>query len=117
MVKIFDQFKTLKHSTVRPKAFSEKGLYMLATILKSPKATEATIAIIETFAKIRQLTKTIKELSIVQDKDARNDLMKNSGEIFSDILDDGFETTGTETSIEINFAVMKFKHTLKKSKT
>lgn len=87
---------------------------MLATILKSSQATEATLAIIETFAKIRELTKTIKELTIIQDKDVQNKLMQKSGEIFSDILDDGFETTGTETSIEINFAVMKFKHTLKK---
>jgi phage regulator Rha-like protein len=55
-----------------PKAFTEKGLYMLATILKSKKATEATIAIIETFGKIRQLTKTIKDLSTVQDKEYRN---------------------------------------------
>jgi hypothetical protein len=42
-----------------PKAFSEKGLYMLATILKSPVATETTIAIIETFAKVRELSHTI----------------------------------------------------------
>ena len=28
-----------------PNAFTEKGLYMLATILKSPRATETTIAI------------------------------------------------------------------------
>ena len=34
----------------RPNAFSKKGLYMLATILKSPKAVETTLAIIETFA-------------------------------------------------------------------
>src|SRR5262245_31351974 len=33
-----------------PKAFTEKGLYMLATILKSPRAIETTIAIVETFA-------------------------------------------------------------------
>src|SRR4051812_12062768 len=38
----------------RPKAFTEKGLYMLATILKSPKAIETTIAIIETFAKVKE---------------------------------------------------------------
>ena len=37
------------------KAFTEHGLYMLATILKSPRATAATIAIIETFAKVRFL--------------------------------------------------------------
>ena len=35
-----------------PKAFTEKGLYMLATILKSKVATQTTIAIIETFARV-----------------------------------------------------------------
>ena len=44
-----------KHSKYPPKAFSEKGLYMLATILKSARATQTTIAIVETFAKIREL--------------------------------------------------------------
>lgn len=46
-----------------PKAFSERGLYMLATILKSPKVTETTIAIIETFTKVRELSRTISQLS------------------------------------------------------
>ena len=32
-------------SRVLPKAFTERGLYMLATILKSPIATQTTIAI------------------------------------------------------------------------
>jgi hypothetical protein len=41
------------------KAFTEKGLYMLATILKSPQATETTIAIIETFTKLRELGRAI----------------------------------------------------------
>jgi hypothetical protein len=34
----------LGKTKVLPKAFTEKGLYMLATILKSPQATQATIA-------------------------------------------------------------------------
>lgn len=51
VIENFDNPK-LKFSPVLPKAFTEKGLYMLATILKSPKATQTTIAIIETFAKI-----------------------------------------------------------------
>ena len=38
LVENFDRFNKLKHSTMAPKAFTEKGLYMLATILKSPKA-------------------------------------------------------------------------------
>ena len=36
LVKDFDRFKNMKHSTAQPKAFTEKGLYMLATILRSP---------------------------------------------------------------------------------
>ena len=63
VVKIFDHLEKLKFSPTLPKAFSEKGLYMLATILKSPLATEATIAIIETFAKVKELSQTMVEMS------------------------------------------------------
>jgi hypothetical protein len=47
------KFSTAKFAKTRalPKAFTEKGLYMIATILKSKQATEATFAIIETFVK------------------------------------------------------------------
>lgn len=45
-----------------PVAFTEKGLYMLATILKSPKATDATFAIIETFAAVRELKRELINL-------------------------------------------------------
>jgi phage regulator Rha-like protein len=53
--------------TKLPKAFTEKGLYMLATILKGEKAVETTITIIETFAKIKELTRNIKKLSEIKD--------------------------------------------------
>jgi len=33
-----------QHTKYKPKAFTEKGLYMLATILKSPCATQTTLA-------------------------------------------------------------------------
>ena len=42
--------------------------------------------------------------------------MQQSGEIIADILDEGIQVTDTETSIEINFALMKFKHTVKRKK-
>ena len=45
LVENFDRFSVLKHSTVEPKAFTEKGLYMLATILKSSRATNATFTL------------------------------------------------------------------------
>ncbi len=51
LVENFHHLNRLKFSPSMPKAFTEKGLYMIATILKSPKATQTTIAIIETFAK------------------------------------------------------------------
>ena len=53
---------------VLPKAFTEKGLYMLATILKSERAAQTTIAIIEAFAKLRELSRTIGEMSANPDK-------------------------------------------------
>jgi len=99
-----------------PKAFTEKGLYMLATILKSKRATGATIAIIETFTKIRNLTKNLKTLSEITDKQKQKELIKKSGEIISEIIDDELQTNETETTIELNFAVLKFKHTIKKKK-
>ena len=99
-----------------PTAFTEKGLYMLATILKSPQATNATISIIETFSKIRELSRNIKELSLVQDKTQQKSLMQKSGDLIADIFDDDLQTSDTETSIELNFAILKFKHTIKKKK-
>jgi len=114
LVKNFHRFDKLKHSTVNPKAFAEKGLYMLATILKSPQATQATISIVETFSKIRELSRSIKELSVVQDKADQKSLMQKSGELIAEIFDDDLQTSDTETSIELNFAVLKFKHTIKK---
>ena len=82
--------------------------------MKSKVATQTTIAIIETFLKIKRLTRTIKELSTTQEEPKQQNLMKKSGEIIAEILDDDLETTDTETSIELNFAVLKFKHTIKK---
>lgn len=116
VVKKFDHLIKIKFSPHLPKAFTEKGLYMLATILKGTKATQTTIAIIETFAKLRQLTRNIKELSITKDKNAQKSLMKKSGGLITEILDDGLEVSDSETTIEINFAVLKLKHTVKRKK-
>jgi hypothetical protein len=116
LVESFHRFNKLKHSTVNPKAFPEKGLYMLATILKSPQAVQATLAIIETYAKIRQLSRSIQELSVVQGKADQKALMQRSGELIAGLFDDDMQTSDTETSIELNFAVLKFKHTIKKKK-
>jgi len=116
LIKIFDRFNSLKHSTAPVKAFTEKGLYMLATILKSPQATQTTLAIIETFARIRELTRTVGALAKRTAKDEKKLLMQKSGEIILDILGDSLKVAETETTFEINLAVMNLKHTIKKKK-
>jgi hypothetical protein len=60
------------------------------------------------------LSRTIKTLSEVKDEGKQKDLMQKSGEIISEILEDDLFVTDTETSIEINFAVLKFKHLIKR---
>jgi hypothetical protein len=115
VIEIFDNPK-VKFSPAIPKAFTEKGLYMLATILKSEKATQTTLAIVETFTKIRELARTVTDISEAPEKSERKTLMQKSGDIIADLLSDDLRVTDTETSIEINFALMKFKHTIKKGK-
>jgi len=58
-------FSTTKLSKRRslPKCFTEKGLYMLATILKSKQATNATLHIIETFTNMRKLSMDYNEIT------------------------------------------------------
>jgi len=117
------KFSTLKgtgrgeHRKYKPKGFTERGLYMLATILKGELAMQTTLAIVDTFYKIRHLSRSIKELSNVQNKVEQKALMQKSGELIAEILDDDLAVTDSETSIELNFAVLKFKHTVKKKKS
>jgi len=113
VIEIFDNPK-IKFSPALPKAFTEKGLYMLATILKSQQATRTTIAIVEAFAKIRELSRTVAELSENPEEFRQKSLMQKSGEIIADLLGEEMKTTDTETSIELNLAVLKVKHTVKR---
>jgi hypothetical protein len=104
-----------QHTKYKPKAFSEKGLYMLATILKSQRATETTLAIIEAFSKLRQLTRVVSQISAQETTaEEQKALMTQSGELLADIIDDGLTTTDSETTFELNFAVLKLKHTIKR---
>ena len=97
-----------------PKAFTEKGLYMLATILKSKRASQTTLAIIETFARIKSLAENIKELSVTTDEQEKKTIMQKSGKLITEIFNDDLRLNETETTIELNFAVLKFKHTVKR---
>lgn len=98
-----------------PKAFTEKGLYMLATILKSKQATKATLQIVETYAKVREFGKVAKSLALEKDKAKQQSLINKSGKLIGDILNNEFaKDTSSETTIELNLAMIKIKHTIKK---
>ncbi len=61
------QFVTLKgrgkHSKYQPRVFTEQGVAMLATVLKSKRAIQVNIAIMRAFVQMRELLATHKGLA------------------------------------------------------
>jgi hypothetical protein len=102
---------------VPPKAFTEKGLYMLATILKSPVATQTTIAIIDAFASLRDLNRAIKQIPESTNENEQLSLATRASNAIMVLLDDELlEKTGGETSMEFNLPFFKVKRTIKLEK-
>jgi phage regulator Rha-like protein len=115
VVKIFDNLGNLLYSPSNPKAFTERGLYMLATILKGPKAEETTIAIVEAYAKLRELAQVISEVSQHEDdKAVQQSLLQRGGQLAAELLADNLPIQSSETSVELNLAMFKLKHTVKR---
>ena len=100
-----------KHSKHGYKAFTERGLYMLATILKGERAVKTTIAIIETYAQIRELARTMESLQNVKDGGPQQQsILQRTGEILARVVSDNLTTESSETEIELNFAIVKIRH-------
>lgn len=125
LVKNFHRFNALKHSTVSPKAFTEKGLYMIATILKSKVATEATLQIIETFAKVKELSRNINSIMKTSDEETQQELAQKSNKILEEIIDveadvlendEDEEVIETTTKFEFNLGFAKVSRSIKKVK-
>lgn len=111
VVKNFDHLKRLKFSKVSPIAFTERGLYMLATILKGERAISTTLAIIDTFVQVRELARTMEALQNVEDGGAlQRTLLQRTGDLLAEVVGHNLSTHTTETEIELNFAVVKIKH-------
>ena len=120
-------FSTAKFAKTRtlPKVFTEKGLYMIATILKSDIATEATFQIIETFSKIKELSRNINNIMKTTDESIQQDLAEKSNKILEEIIDiepDVLEDDGdgeiieTTTKFEFNLGFAKVSRSVKKMK-
>lgn len=58
-----DRFKTLKHSSSAPYAFTEHGTLMLSSVLNSKRAINISIQVIEVFAKLKQFALTHDQLT------------------------------------------------------
>ena len=93
-----------------PTAFTERGLYMLATILKSKRATQTTLAIIEAFVQLRELARNMQAVAATEDEAEKKTLLQKSGELINNVIGSQFETVGTETEVELNFAMVKIRH-------
>ena len=119
-----DEFATLRSkfltanisskSRALPKVFTEKGLYMLATILKGEQAVRTTLAIIETYAEVRAMKRELLALHTETDAKKRKLMIQHFGEALTDIVMPDLTTAETESSMEINFLIGKLKHTVRR---
>ena len=91
-----------RYSKYNFKAFTRKGLYKLATCLKSDRAADATVAIVETFDKVQTLKQELLELHQKTDKKKQAAKMQHFGEVLTDIVMPDLQTRETESSLEIN---------------
>ncbi len=58
-----DQFRTLKHASAAPLAFTEYGVAMLSSVLRSGRAIRINIRIIQAFIRLRRLSGARKEIA------------------------------------------------------
>jgi len=125
VVENFHHLEKLKYSPHLPKIFTEKGLYMLATIIKSKVATNTTLQIIETFAKVKELSRNINSIMKTTNEEAQQELAQKSNKILEEIIDieddileddeDG-EVVETTTKFEFNLGFAKVSRSIKKIK-
>ena len=104
-------------SRVVPKVFTEKGLYMLATILKGEVATRATLAIIETYAQLRSMVRDMEALQSLKDGSVEQAAqLTKAGHKLAELIGDNLSTESTKTTIELNLAVLKITREVTRTK-
>jgi len=57
-----DRLKALKHATSSPIVFTEQGVAMLSSVLKSDRAVQVNIAIMRAFVQMREMASTHKSI-------------------------------------------------------
>ena len=93
LVEIFDQKIEKRGGKYKnPRVFTEQGVYMLATILKSKEATKITIAIMDAFVVMKSIINT----SLIEQKYFNELTIKNTEDI--KILQESFNKLNTKES-------------------
>ena len=75
-----DHLRNLKYSPNLPYAFSEYGAIMLASVLNSQRAVEASIYVVRAFVRLRELLTTHKDLAVKLDELERR-IQSHDGQI------------------------------------
>lgn len=79
-----------------PHAFTERGLYMLATVLKTPRAIAATHAIIETYAQLRSMVRDMESLQTLKDGSVEQaEQLTKAGHKLAELIGDNLSTEST----------------------
>ena len=69
---------------------------MLATILKSPRATQTTLAIIDTFVEVREMARTMEALQNVTDGGTeQQSLLQKTDQLLSTVVGNNLSTAST----------------------
>ena len=106
-----------KHSKHGYKAFTERGLYMLATILKGEIATRATLAIVNAYAQLRSMVRDMEALQTLKDGSAEQAAqLTKAGHKLAELIGDNLSTESTKTTIELNLAILKITHEVTRTK-
>ena len=94
-----------------PYVLTERGLYMLATILKGDIATRATLAIVNTYAQVRSM---VRDMEAIQTEKAGSpeqaSLLTRAGHKLAGLIGDNLSTESRKTTIELNLALLKITH-------
>ena len=104
----FDRKTVSSKTRYAPKAFTDRGLYMLATILKSPRATQTTIAIIDTFAKVKELSRCLSAMKEDTDMETKQSLVQRTGSLLNELIQTDDEDSNGNVAMELNMMSVSF---------
>ncbi|MDR0423057.1 MAG: ORF6N domain-containing protein [Rickettsiales bacterium] len=111
VIKNFDNLTDIKYSPSPTKAFTEQGLYMLATILRGERATQMTIQIINTFTEFREITRNLDNAGNAKTEQEMGNYLTKAVSNLTNMLLKNIEgdTSKVKTTLELNLGIARAK--------